>query len=134
MGDRELLHVALSNLVSNAIRYSNSGTLTVKAHVVAALAEIGVSDDGCGIPSSEFGRIFEPSYRVGQPQRGTQTGIGLGLAISMQIVEDHGGTIHVQSEVGKGSTFSIVLPLARPGSGLDDRVDRSPPPHRPRKA
>ena len=111
-GDRELIRVAISNLISNAIRYSDSGRVTIRARTRGNLAEMGVSDEGRGIPSTEFSKIFERFYRLKPAHAQDCKGIGLGLAIVKRIAEEHGGTVRVESEVGRGSTFSITLPLA----------------------
>jgi len=111
MGDRELLGIAVSNLISNAIRYSDSGQVTVGVHALEGFVRLDVRDTGHGIPSEELGRIFERFYRLDSTQNGKVRGLGLGLPIARRIVEEHGGSIGVQSEVGKGSTFSVALPL-----------------------
>ena len=112
VGDRELVGLAVSNLMANAIQYSDSGTVRVRALPARGFAEIEVSDEGCGIPSVELSRVFERFYRASTPHRLKSRGLGLGLPIARRIVEEHGGTIRVESELGRGSTFSITIPLA----------------------
>jgi signal transduction histidine kinase len=107
----------LVNLVTNAHEYSPEGaSIEVNARVVDADMEIDVTDDGPGIPSPQVDHIFERFVRgdAGLTQR--VGGTGLGLAISKSLVELHGGTISVDSVVGRGSTFSVRLPLAPAGS------------------
>jgi signal transduction histidine kinase len=74
-------------------------------------ARISVSDHGVGIPKGELNKIFEKFYRVPATQIEEKTGSGLGLALVKHIVDAHNGIIDVQSELGKGSTFSIKIPL-----------------------
>ncbi len=101
------LRQVLDNLIANALTHAGSGApVTVRFTAAADNVEIVVSDAGRGIPIAELARIFEPGMRFGADT----TGSGLGLALSRAIVEAHGGTIAVDSIVGEGSTFTIVLP------------------------
>jgi len=126
--DEGRLKQILLNLLSNAVKFSNhSGFvyLTVKAAENDAI-EIDVSDAGLGIPKNEQGRIFEQFYQV----KSNKSGTGLGLSLTKNFVELHGGTIAVQSEPGKGSTFTIRMPrdvrvVAEP-SVIVRREDGSP--------
>jgi signal transduction histidine kinase len=107
----------LVNLVTNAHEYSpERASIEVTARVADAGVEIDVTDNGPGIPPAQMEHIFERFVRgdAGLTQR--VGGTGLGLAISKSLVELHGGTIGVDSEVGRGSTFKVVLPLAPPGA------------------
>ncbi|MFT3863951.1 MAG: HAMP domain-containing sensor histidine kinase [Solirubrobacterales bacterium] len=107
----------LVNLVTNAHEYSpERASISVSARVAADEVEIDVSDDGPGIPPVQLEHIFERFVRgdAGLTQR--VGGTGLGLAISKSLVELHGGTISVASEVGHGSTFTVRLPLAAPAA------------------
>ncbi len=113
----------LVNLVTNAHEYSpERASIEVRARVVEAGVEISVSDNGPGIPPAQLEHIFERFVRgdAGLTQR--VGGTGLGLAISKSLVELHGGTIAADSEVGRGSTFTIVLPTAALGE-----VEAAPP-------
>ncbi len=106
----------LVNLVTNAHEYSpERASIEVRARVVEAGVEISVSDNGPGIPPAQLEHIFERFVRgdAGLTQR--VGGTGLGLAISKSLVELHGGTISADSEVGRGSTFTVVLPTAARG-------------------
>jgi signal transduction histidine kinase len=107
----------LVNLVTNAHEYSpESASIEVTARVADAGVEIDVTDNGPGIPPAQMEHIFERFVRgdAGLTQR--VGGTGLGLAISKSLVELHGGTISVDSEVGRGSTFKVTLPSAPPGA------------------
>lgn len=103
--DPELLHRAVSNLVLNAIdAMPNGGTLALRSRVGDQKITIEVSDTGTGLTREECERIFTPYYTS------KQHGTGLGLAIVQSVISDHGGTIAVQSEPGRGTTFVIELP------------------------
>ncbi|NLN75388.1 MAG: PAS domain-containing protein [Armatimonadetes bacterium] len=99
------------NLVDNAVKYSSEGGIV---EVVATGSKdeitISVSDTGIGIPQGELGRIFDRFYRVDKARSRRMGGTGLGLAIVKDIVESHGGAITVDTQLGKGSTFTVVLP------------------------
>ena len=106
--DPELLHRAISNLVLNAMdAMPNGGTLTLRSRGNEQKVTIEVSDTGTGLSREECERIFTPYYTS------KQHGTGLGLAIVQSVVSDHGGTIGVQSEPGRGTTFSIELSKTR---------------------
>ncbi len=97
-----------ANLLSNALRYTApGGRITVSAEADERMVRFSVSDTGSGIPHQFLQRIFEHFFRV--PEQKTETGAGLGLAIAKQIVEAHGGHINVESQEGKGTTFSFTL-------------------------
>jgi len=115
--DEEQATAALRNLLTNAIRYSPPHTkVTVIAREVDGYTEIAVEDQGIGIEPSQQARIFERFHRV-DPARSRQTGgTGLGLAIVKHICLAHGGEVTVQSEVGRGSTFTLRFPLPRAGA------------------
>jgi signal transduction histidine kinase len=99
---------AFSNLLSNALRHTPpGGRITLAAEPGDAWVRFRVSDTGQGIPAAFLSRVFEPFFRV--PGRRNETGAGLGLAIVKEIVEAHGGTVGVESEEGKGSSFSFTL-------------------------
>jgi signal transduction histidine kinase len=107
----------LVNLVTNAHEYSPvRASIQVIGRVADGAVKIDVTDNGPGIPPAQIEHIFERFVRgdAGLTQR--VGGTGLGLAITKSLVELHGGTIAVDSEVGRGSTFSVVLPLSPPGS------------------
>lgn len=111
-GDAEYLRLVLTNLVENAIKYSGEGsTVAVEVGDRGEEAILSVTDDGPGIPAEVLGHIFDRFYRVDRARSKDSGGSGLGLAISREIAEAHGGRIEVQSEVGRGSTFTLVLPV-----------------------
>jgi signal transduction histidine kinase len=108
--DKEKIKRVLQNLVSNAIKYTARGGCVI-LRVIGNRDNIliEVEDNGYGIPEDELPRIFESFHRVRTHQT-LATGTGLGLSIVQMLVEAHNGEIAVQSEVGKGSTFSVTLP------------------------
>jgi signal transduction histidine kinase len=121
LADRKRLHRCFSNLVSNAIQAMPSGgDLTVRTRQIPAMVppdaglpdsrpvsaiEVTIADTGQGIPADRLSRIFDPFYTT------KEKGLGLGMAIAHRIIEDHQGTIDVQSQVGLGSTFTVCIPL-----------------------
>jgi two-component system sensor histidine kinase SenX3 len=131
-GNEEQITAAIANLVANAVSYSDSGaTVLVSTKAVGDDLEVAVVDQGIGIPAGEIDRIFERFYRVDPARHRSTGGTGLGLSIVKHVAATHGGEVRVWSEEGRGSTFTLTLPLApdRPlGTGdLDDdepRVDR----------
>lgn len=116
--DPNRLASAVENLVSNAIRYTHSGGIvSVSARMDGPEVIIQVSDTGSGVAVDEQAKIFEPFYRGDQGRRFKQ-GMGLGLSIANDLVKAHGGKISVESTPGKGSRFTIHLPLARPDQAI----------------
>src|SRR6185503_18085756 len=104
------LEQVLINLITNAIKYSpGGGKVLVRADAKNGWASVSVQDEGIGIPADKVGTIFEPFRRIAPASAGI-AGSGLGLAVSKRIVESHGGRIEVESEVGRGSTFRVVIP------------------------
>jgi len=113
--DREALSQALANLLDNAVKYSgDSKRVVVRLSVEDNQAIIAVRDSGVGIRKEELDKVFERFYRCGDELTRTVRGTGLGLSLVKEIVAAHKGSVHVESELGKGSTFSIRLPLSRP--------------------
>ncbi len=109
----DLLEQAVINLLDNAIKYSEPhGIVTIRATQAAPEVMIIVEDSGCGIPREHLPRLFERFYRVDKARSRKLGGTGLGLAIAKHIVHAHQGNISVDSVPGKGSTFSIMLPMA----------------------
>lgn len=110
-GDRKLLKTACSNLVDNAIKYnSEPGRVDISIDAGAEEITIMIADTGIGIPSSEQRKIFERFYRVDKARSRETGGTGLGLSIVKHAADFHGGSVHVASTVGEGSTFSLKLP------------------------
>jgi two-component system, OmpR family, phosphate regulon sensor histidine kinase PhoR len=114
-GDRAQLGLLLSNLVDNALRYTQAkGTVCVRLDAAESRAVLQVADTGEGIPANELPRVFERFYRVDKARTRQTGGTGLGLAIVRHIAEAHGGAVRVDSELGRGSTFTVTLPTAGP--------------------
>lgn len=114
-GDERYLNRCLTNLIGNAIKYTMQGRIVVSARCLNAKdIEIVVADTGPGIPPEALPRIFDPFYRV-PGKMSLQEGTGLGLAIVKESITAMGGRVEVQSELGKGSRFSIALPVAERG-------------------
>ncbi len=112
MGDVTLLEQALSNLLDNAIKYSDDGgQVEIGVTTDGGSVRITVADHGCGISAEHLPRIFERFYRVDKARSRKLGGTGLGLAIVKHTVLAHGGEVKVESEVGKGSRFTLSLPL-----------------------
>jgi signal transduction histidine kinase len=112
--DRDAMQQAISNLLDNAIKYSGEvKQLSITAKTVGADLSLEVADHGIGIPRAEQAKIFEKFYRVGDGLVHDVKGSGLGLSLVKHIIDAHHGTISVESDVSKGSRFTILLPLAR---------------------
>jgi signal transduction histidine kinase/CheY-like chemotaxis protein len=110
--DQALAHRIVDNLVRNAVRHSEGGSVLVVARRCAAGVRIEVRDDGVGISSIHQTRIFEEFYQVANPQRDRRNGFGLGLSICSRIAKLLGTYIEVRSRLNGGSTFSVVFPAA----------------------
>jgi signal transduction histidine kinase len=109
----------LLNLLSNALKFTpESGRIDVGAALRGELAEVSVADTGIGIAPADQETVFEEFRQVGAAERKAE-GTGLGLALSRKFVELHGGKIWVQSEPGRGSTFTFTLPV---GPGLTSQA------------
>ncbi|WNF23936.1 ATP-binding protein [Mesobacillus jeotgali] len=113
IGDAGKLEQALTNLIHNAIKYSpEGGRVGVVVFEKDGRVKIEIQDEGLGIPPEALDRLFEKFYRVDNSDRRSIGGTGLGLAIVKEIIHDHGGDISVKSQFGKGSTFTISLPVS----------------------
>ncbi len=115
--DREAVATILNNLVSNAVRYSHAGgRVDVSAECRDGQLIVEVADTGIGIAEEEHERIFERFYRVDKARSADSGGTGLGLAIVKNLATLMGGTIQLQSQLGKGSTFKVSVPVKLPAS------------------
>jgi signal transduction histidine kinase len=111
-GDADRLQQVILNLISNAITHApRSLVINVELRSSGRHAELRVSDEGPGVPKAELPHIFSRFYQVSRRQGGTERGLGLGLYISREIVRAHEGEITVSSVEGKGTTFTVRLPL-----------------------
>ena len=119
--DENRLQQILYNLLGNAIKFTEMGTIEISANLQNSQIEIAIADTGIGIPSVKLDRIFESFEQVDGSTARRYGGTGLGLTVSKQLVELHGGTIAVSSVVGKGSRFSFTLPLSQKPN-LSDRL------------
>jgi len=105
----------IDNLLDNALRYSpDGGTIRLAAAAAGDSLRIDVADSGKGIPPDEMDHIFDRLYRVDDARTRMEGGSGLGLAIAKSLVENHGGSIHVESAPGDGATFIVLLPIIPP--------------------
>jgi two-component system NtrC family sensor kinase len=131
-GDADLIKQVVMNLLLNAQQaIDKEGQIVVKSHlvpssspsesgnVVAAMVEITVRDNGCGIPQANLQRIFDPFFTSKEVGKGT----GLGLSVSYGIVKAHGGKISVESTVGEGTVFRVLLPLISPFGDAEMKTD-----------
>jgi PAS domain S-box-containing protein len=111
-GDRDKLVLALHNVIGNAIKYTPSGgKVIVSVKVDAKHVHVDVSDTGIGIKPEEQALVFDRFYRSSDPRVSKITGSGLGLALAREVARLHGGELTVQSEIDKGSTFTMTLPV-----------------------
>ncbi|MDO8525610.1 MAG: HAMP domain-containing sensor histidine kinase [Candidatus Omnitrophota bacterium] len=114
-GDETQLKKLFTNLIDNAVKYTyRKGKISLAARKDKGSAKITVSDTGVGMPEDELSYIFDRFYQIKKPRNGQQ-GFGLGLSIAKSIVESHKGKIAVESQVGQGSVFTVLLPISYPG-------------------
>jgi protein-histidine pros-kinase len=115
--DRQKFVQVLYNLLSNALKFTDdAGEVTIAAHVALSELRLKISDTGIGIRPEDFGKLFIEFQQLDSGATRRYEGTGLGLALTKKIVEFQGGTINVESAVGNGTTFTIVLPLAQAGA------------------
>ena len=111
--DRDKIAQVINNLISNAVKYSPADTLiNVACATVDGMAQLSVRDEGIGIRNEDKEKLFERYYRVKSNATKSVSGFGIGLYLSAEIIHRHDGKIWVESEVGKGSTFYVSLPVA----------------------
>lgn len=124
--DEQKLKQVFFNLLYNAIKFTKHGTITISAKIVDEQMHISVQDTGSGIEKEHLDFIFTTFYQVKSSKFGESAGLGLGLSITKQIVEESGGRIWVASEIGKGSCFTFTIPLANEQQLLElDETERS---------
>jgi signal transduction histidine kinase len=109
--DRDMWEKVVLNLLSNAFKFTLQGRITVRLREDDGEARLDVIDTGVGVPRGELSRLFDRFYRVESVQGRTHEGSGIGLALVQELVRLHGGRVEVASESGRGSTFSVWLPL-----------------------
>jgi PAS domain S-box-containing protein len=126
--DPEMWEKIVLNLLSNAFKFTLDGEVELKLRAVGNNAELSLRDTGSGIPTDEISKVFERFHRIEGTGRRTHEGTGIGLALVDELVKLHGGTVSVESQLGKGSTFTVTIPFgtshlpaekvsaARPGS------------------
>jgi signal transduction histidine kinase len=120
-GDKDAITQAVTNLIDNAIQYSDDAKqINLSGSLHDELVTIAVEDFGVGIPDDDFDKIFDRFYRGGDALTRSVKGSGLGLTLIQEIVEAHGGTVHVESTLGEGSKFSIRLPASTEQSDAKD--------------
>lgn len=118
--DRALLHRMIDNLVGNAVRYTSEGHVSLRVCKVDENLRVEVADTGIGIPQSDLDSIFEEYYQIDNPSRDKDKGLGLGLSIVNHISHLMDHPLEVESQLGRGTTFSITVP-----SGVAPAVDES---------
>ena len=112
-GDELRLEQVIQNLLQNAIKYSpDGGLITVRVEQRDNQASLAISDQGIGIPEAAQAQLFQRFYRAANTDGSPIAGMGIGLYVVKEIVTRHGGTVEVSSVEGKGSTFTVRLPLA----------------------
>ncbi len=114
IGDKDRLIQVVINLISNAVKFQDRGSITCRARREGDVLRISVIDQGIGIAAEDIPKVFEKFKQVGDTLTNKPQGTGLGLPISKEIVEHHGGMLWAESEVGKGSTFYFTLPIVAP--------------------
>ena len=122
VGDRDKLVQVVINLLANAVKFTDNGTITCSIEAVSDALRVNISDTGVGIAAQDLEDVFAKFRQVGDTLTEKPRGTGLGLPISKEIIEHHGGRIWIESKLGEGSTISFTLPVAP--SGQPDAVHR----------
>jgi signal transduction histidine kinase/DNA-binding response OmpR family regulator len=123
IGDRDKLIQVVINLISNAVKFTDKGSVTCRALRKNGEIVVSIIDTGSGIAPEDQPKVFEKFKQVGETLTNKPKGTGLGLTICKEIVEHHGGRIWVESELGKGSTFSFALPVKTKADGELPQMD-----------
>jgi signal transduction histidine kinase len=111
--DRDMWEKVVLNLISNAFKFTLAGGITVRLRKEGRQVRLTVMDTGSGIPPEELPRLFERFHRVEGTKGRTHEGTGIGLALVQELVKIHGGTVTVESEVGRGSRFTVAIPAGK---------------------
>jgi PAS domain S-box-containing protein len=111
--DREMWEKVVLNLLSNAFKFTLEGEIEVSLRLVDSAAEMKVRDTGTGIPTNEIPQLFERFHRVKAARGRSYEGSGIGLALVQELVKLHGGNVRVESEIDRGSTFTVTIPLGK---------------------
>jgi signal transduction histidine kinase len=122
--DRQHWEKIVLNLVSNAFKFTFEGVIRVALGATGDRVVLRVEDTGTGIPAAELPRLFDRFHRVQGARSRTHEGTGIGLALVRELVRLHGGTVDVDSEVGRGSTFTVTIPRDDAAHALRDRARR----------
>ncbi|KAB8334241.1 response regulator [Scytonema tolypothrichoides VB-61278] len=111
--DRDFWEKIVLNLLSNALKFTQQGHITVRQHIVGENLELQVEDTGSGIPESELNNVLKRFHRIEGTQGRTHEGTGIGLALVQELAKLHGGNVRIQSVYGSGSTFTISIPRGK---------------------
>jgi signal transduction histidine kinase len=112
-GDRDRIREAIANLLANAVQYNkDGGSVSLSLSAADDRATLEIADTGIGIGEQDMAKVFEPFFRADPARSRDVGGAGLGLAVTRTIVERHGGAIACRSEPGRGTTMTVVLPVA----------------------
>jgi signal transduction histidine kinase len=126
VADPRRVRQILLNLAGNALKFTRTGTVRIRAFHVSNTMRVAVEDTGPGIPTNDLSRIFRAFERV-NVEEGQSEGWGLGLAIAREMAEWHGGRIDVATEIGRGSTFTLILPLSSESTPIVYSMERTSP-------
>jgi PAS domain S-box-containing protein len=124
--DRDAWEKVVLNLLSNALKYTLEGSVTVRVAEADGRAVLTVTDTGTGIPEHELPHVFERFHRVEGARGRTHEGTGIGLSLVQELVKLHGGTVEVESRLGSGSTFRVALPLLPAQAAAPERARSEP--------
>jgi PAS domain S-box-containing protein len=116
--DNDKITQVLTNLISNAMKFTEKGSITIATRRIENAIRVSVSDTGCGIKQEDLPKLFQQFQQLSSGGNRKTGGTGLGLVISKDIVEKHGGRVWVESEFGKGTTFHFLLPISSADSVL----------------
>jgi signal transduction histidine kinase len=117
--DSRRVRQVITNLLTNAVKFTSQGSITLTVHKVDSGVEFRVKDTGMGIPDSEINKLFAAFERTQQAKESNIEGTGLGLPISQYLVRQHGGELHVESVSGVGSSFWFILPFEQAAEKVD---------------